>query len=236
MSATNRGERGGGGLDFFETPTWVTDLIVPHVLPPAGVILDPCAGRGAMIGRLPLSDRYAFEVDGAHKEALSLSLAGYPVCIRDALSEESWSHPDGERPSLIIMNPPFVHSFAFVKRALAEVAPGGTVAALLRAAFLESDERYPFNRDVTAKTADLFVLPNRPSFTSDRGTDSAIYAWFVWSPGRGGRYYVLPSTPKEIRCPRRPRAPRAKAPPSDERTENEISARIEEREQGEVES
>jgi hypothetical protein len=209
MSSTKRGERGGGDTDFFETPEWVTHLIVPHIVPPAGKILDPCGGRGAILRCLfppgPRHDLYSFEIDPAHRDALSESIGGRPIVIRDALSPDPWNHPDGDPPSLIVMNPPFKSAAAFVARALDEVAPCGTVVALLRAAFLESEERHAFN--VRAK-ADLYFLPNRPSFTTDRGTDSSMYAWFVWSRERGGRWFLLPTTPKDIRCPRKPRAPK----------------------------
>ena len=41
-----------------------------------------------------------------------------------------------------------------------------------------------------AHPADLYVLSRRPSFIGT-GSDTAAYAWWVWGPGRGGRYQVL---------------------------------------------
>ena len=46
-----------------------------------------------------------------------------------------------------------------------------------------------------AKPPDVFVLPDRPSFTGE-GSDSADYAWFVWpSTIRAARFQVLKATP-----------------------------------------
>jgi hypothetical protein len=35
----------------------------------------------------------------------------------------------------------------------------------------------------------------RPSFTPDGKTDSAAYAWLVWGPGRGGRWFAPMEAP-----------------------------------------
>lgn len=222
MSSTNPKTRGGGGVDFFETPAWVTKLILPEVLPPSGWVLDPCAGRGAILraaldfvahdddgASRPFPLVYALEIEEQFRDAISDAIDGAPVCIQDALNPAfKWTVPkrdgdDTERASLIIQNPPFKRAQEFVERALAEVAPGGTVAALLRAGFLETPGRLHLH---TTRPADLYILPNRPGFTSDGGKDSALYAWFVWGPGRGGRWFMLPETPKDVRCPRKPRA------------------------------
>jgi hypothetical protein len=111
------------------------------------------------------------------------------------------------------MNPPFSHALPFVEHAVAQMRPGGRVAALLRLAFLESAERLAFHR---ANPADVHVLARRPSFLTKEqkkrmheealarweaegrhgprplppSTDSCAYAWFVWGLG-GGKWSVL---------------------------------------------
>jgi hypothetical protein len=86
------------------------------------------------------------------------------------------------------MNPPYSQAKAFVQRAISEAAPNrGTVAALLRLAFMEGQARAEFHK---WNPSDVFVLKKRPSFAGGR-TDSCAYAWFVWGPGRGGRWQVL---------------------------------------------
>ena len=60
---------------------------------------------------------------------------------------------------------------------------------------------------MTKHPPDLYVLPNRPSFTKNGNTDSIEYAWFVWGHDRyvsGGQarpsvWKLLDLTPKEER-------------------------------------
>lgn len=184
MSATHK-TKAERGRDFFETPSWVVDAIVPH-LPCALDVLDPCAGKGAILKALGAAEGRKFanlrgiEIDPAH-----LGPEQPFVDEGDALSL------DWETPRLVVMNPPFGLAQEFLEKALAEIAPGGTVAALLRLAFLESTKRAGFHR---AAPADVFVLARRPSFIGGK-TDSSAYGWFVYGPGRGGRWFVLGGEP-----------------------------------------
>ncbi len=171
--------------DFYRTPAWATRAILPH-LPAAGSVLDPCAGDGTIIQALldggfgGLVD--AMEIDGERAAAIP----GADVLVCDALTEgeDFWAIPH----ALVVMNPPFRLALRFVERALdAQDGHRGTTAALLRLGMLASQARASFWR---AAPADVYVLPRRPSFTGG-GTDSADYAWFVWGPGRGGRWQVL---------------------------------------------
>lgn len=188
MSAT-RMPRAARGFDFYETPAAAVEAILPH-LPCAADVLDPCAGRGAILaalGGLPAGSQQTplgrawlrgFEIDRAHIDGEQRPYVGQ----RDALARDGWG-----RPGLVIMNPPFNRAIEFVERALVEVERGGTVAALLRLGFLESGRRIAFH---AAHPSDVYVLARRPSFTGGR-TDNAAYAWFLWGPGRGGRWFVL---------------------------------------------
>jgi len=175
VSSTKK-KRADRGHDFYETPAWCVRALVPH-LPAASRALDPAAGTGAILGALldTVPAVSGFEIDQAHQSADD-------IVYRDALSPEPWGVPP-----LVVMNPPFALAEEFVRRALAEVTPGGSVFALLRLAFLEGQKRVAFH---AAHPADVLVLPRRPSFTG-RGTDSSAYAWFVWGPGRGGRWQIL---------------------------------------------
>jgi hypothetical protein len=185
--SSTRMARKDRGLDFYETPEWVTEAILPHV-PACTRIVDPCAGRGAILDAMGWPEgAWGVEIDADR-------VAGTGPFVRvyqgDALGADPWTH-DKRRAELVIMNPPFLHALAFVERALAEVLPGGSVFALLRLAFLEGAARVPFHRRAPA---DVYVLPRRPSFTG-KGTDSSAYAWFAWGPGRGGRWSVLDVPP-----------------------------------------
>jgi hypothetical protein len=240
MSSTRK-KKEDRGLDFFATPAWVVKAILPYchrfpltsfgdaALSPT-LALDPCAGRGAILAALQDATHVAIETFGfelSPELTLDASLAADNVTQRDALSPEPWLSPDGQSPSLIIQNPPFLHALEFVERALKEVSPYGEVAVLLRLAFLASEERREFHK---RHPSDVFVLPKRPSFcvvvrcticsweatlspeakipkkcadcecpVKVTRTDSADYAWFLWGPGRGGRWRVLdvPSSRKE---------------------------------------
>jgi hypothetical protein len=178
MSSTNRG-RARNTLDQYETPWEAVAPLLPF-LPRARVILDPCCGTGAMVvraaqalGALPLG----IEVDGTRPFVDGMTT----VQVADALTV-SWPASD-----LILTNPPYAFAMEFVLRGVREAKRGTTVAMLLRLAFLASQARHAFH---AAQPADVFVLSKRPSFTGG-GSDSADYAWFVWGPGRGGRWNVL---------------------------------------------
>lgn len=187
MSAT-RTPLAERGTDYYATPAWVVEALVPH-LPPTGEVLDPCAGTGAILTALDRPQAWGLEL----VPELARQAPSHDIIVRDALAPEPWRNPlvGGRRPPLIVMNPPFARAEEFVRRALDEVAPGGTVAALLRLGFLEGMRRIALHRE---RPADVLVLPRRPSFTG-RGTDASAYGWLVWGPGRGGRWSILDVAP-----------------------------------------
>jgi hypothetical protein len=184
MSSTTR-KRASRGLDFYRTPAWCVAAIAPHL--PHVPALDPCCGDGAILDALYSCGWGSDLLDGweVDKErANAASAKGYSVKRADALplDHEWWS------PQLVVMNPPFSRAEAFVRKALAETSGGrGTVAALLRLAFLEGKARAELHRE---HPSDVYVLSRRPSFVGGK-TDSCAYAWFIWGPGRGGRWSVL---------------------------------------------
>lgn len=180
MSSTNR-----GGLrhanDLYVTPKWAVDAILPHMGAPTRV-LDPACGDGELLraaadfwhGRVQM---YGIDIEDR----------GWPLTdVRDALKPEPWPVVD-----MILANPPYSLAFEFVCRALQEARrrnrQNGTCAVLLRLAWLAGQKRAEFHRQ---HPSDVYVLSKRPSFTG-AGTDSADYAWFVWGPDRGGRWFVL---------------------------------------------
>jgi len=188
MSSTNRGSKRVEN-DFYETPSWCVEAILPH-LPLGGVVLDPCAGKGAILraaGKAfhqfngyeinPLFEAIGFE----DEDTL------YWVCL-DSLGEHIW-----QRADVVLMNPPFSKKVEFVERSIKEQSPRhGTTCALLPISFLGSQKRREF---VIANPCDVYVMSDRPSFglnkAGKKGTDSCYYAWFVWGPGRGGRWSIL---------------------------------------------
>lgn len=185
--SSRRGKVADRGLDFFSTPPDVVHAILPHL--PRLRPFDPCAGDGALLtAAWGGGFGEGYEID--EERARAARVAGHFVDVRDALSPEPWRSDDGEPPELVLQNPPFLLAEEFVRRAIAEVAPvNGTVAVLLRLAFLESVKRASFH---VLHPSDVFVLSKRPSFMASGKTDSSAYGWFVFGPGRGGRWRVLP--------------------------------------------
>jgi hypothetical protein len=176
-------------MDHYVTPAWCVDAIAPHL--PTGPAFDPSAGEGAILDALHAHsglDRGAFGGLELHPDrARKAYVRGYSVVQRDALDGARWQFTTSFAP-LVVMNPPFSLAQEFVVEALRQTAlRRGTVAALLRLAFLEGRKRAAFH---AANPSDVYVLSRRPSFTG-KGTDATAYAWFVWGPGRGGRWATL---------------------------------------------
>jgi len=179
LSATNRGERGGEGQDFFATPRPAVDAMVPHLLKAldrrslAGVtILDPSGGRGNLIKAAlahGADPELCWAVEINEKRATvcaELLPPGHVIC-------GDWLRPTvGDRMKLseigfdlILTNPPFDGGEAHLRRDFLVVRPGGLVCALNRTAFyLESEERAPFRAE---HPCDLFPMSWRLSFTRE---------------------------------------------------------------------
>lgn len=172
-------------LDFHPTPTWVVDAIIPH-LPRAGWVLDAGCGTGRILGRLL---HHRFEATGIEQnDRLAMGAQvefGHGYVIHGDFLYFRSAMP----PSVVVMNPPYSKSLEFVTHAIDLVRPqNGTVAALLRLGWLSSRKRKEFHR---ANPSDVYVLERRPSFRTTGKTDATEYAWFMWGPGRGGRWFVL---------------------------------------------
>lgn len=199
MSSTNRGAVRVKN-DFYATPGHVTRAILP-LLPTHGKVIEPGCGSGAIVQEVlrhgvRAQDMIGIELDpelaktSACGTVMPVIVGDYLTMSRDDISS-AWLDV-----GLIIGNPPFSLAQEFVERSL-ELAKStnGTVAMLLRLAFLESKKRAAFHK---ANPCDVFVLSERPSFTGDGKSDSCAYAWLVWGPGRGNRWRIL-DTPDVLR-------------------------------------
>lgn len=194
MSATGRGAERRAD-DFYATPAWCVRRLLERLALPAGNWLEPCAGDGAIIRAVGRQDVTWTAVELRHEAR------GRLVEVVD--STEVFVGFDfvggdfgGTEFAAVITNPPFSLALPFIEHAL-ELAPW--VVMLLRLNFLASAGRAEFFRE---QAPDVYVLPNRPSFTDDGRTDATEYAWFVWPPERGrraGRLEVLAETPASER-------------------------------------
>jgi hypothetical protein len=86
---------------------------------------------------------------------------------------------------LVIGNPPYKFSEAFVRSSLMMLNPDGYMVLLLPLQFLAGQARgkglwrkYP--------PVKVVVCSNRPSFTGDGKTDATEYAFFIWRKGWRG--------------------------------------------------
>ncbi len=219
MSATGRSsgyER--DPEDWFETPAWAVEAIVPH-LPAAGRVLDPGCGTGAILRVLsktpPFKAENLFGIEINTRRATEARRQFYVDTADFLKSTDAWD--------LIIGNPPYKLSLEFAEKAIALTKPRrGTVALLLRLNWLSSLDRVTFHGQ---NPSDVHVLPRRPSFCvsvkckkacgwfatmspeADRPkacpkcfaavsittTDACEYGWFVFGPGRGNRWLILGS-------------------------------------------
>ena len=82
----------------------------------------------------------------------------------------------GNRPDIIITNPPFKLAMEFLEKSLKEA---DVCIYLLRLGFLESKKRREFHQK--NPPTNLIVLSERPSFVAG-GTDKTAYAWYVYDP------------------------------------------------------
>lgn len=205
MSATNRG-RERSAHDDYPTPLWcVRRLIDALDLPEhwqqthARAVLEPCAGRGAIVRQLVElgvhpANVTAVELQGELLEDLRRHRRGGEM---DLFVGDFLGHRSGKRFDLIVTNPPYKLAESIILHALEMLAPGGRAAFLLRLNFIAGGGRVEL---MQALRPDVYVLPNRPGFTADFGrTDACEYAWFVFGDDVVGRLSVLDPTPVDVR-------------------------------------
>ncbi|AEY01494.1 hypothetical protein GU3_08690 [Oceanimonas sp. GK1] len=87
---------------------------------------------------------------------------------------------------IIITNPPFSLTEAFIEKSLSELSDNGTMAYLQRVNFLGSKKRVPFWQKVGFPDKSPIIVP-RPRFVGGN-SDSCEYAWFIWD--RGNRFNI----------------------------------------------
>lgn len=184
MSSTGRGfERRKD--DYYATPSWCVDWLLPMIDLPGGRWLEPGAGDGAIIRAVSAHRRdiawTAVELDSARAANMLVDTAT-TVLSRDFLET---TLPEF---SVAIGNPPFHLAQEFVEHAMRQARE---VVFLLRLNFLGSQKRRAFFSRVGMP--DVFVLSKRPAFIVGAGTDSCEYAWFRWpqSPRKRGSMTVL---------------------------------------------
>ena len=204
--------------DYYPTPGWTVDRLMEELYPapdglPGQTVLpyrarwvEPCAGDGALIRAVNgwtsqcLHQRFdigwwANDIDPNRMADLA-GLALWPGNRRPRCGDALEWKP-AQRFDVAFMNPPFVLAMEFVRWGMLHA---NTTIALLRLGFLASSKRCAFMR---ANAPDVYVLPNRPSFTGGGKTDATDYGWCVWRSSKmsrsEGMIRVLADTPRTDR-------------------------------------
>ena len=185
-------------LDFFPTPPWATRALLRHVLPAVldGFHIcsawDPCCGEGHMAEIL--------REDIALVTASDVFDYGKGYAVADFLAADTAIVP---RCDLVAMNPPFNAAVAFVEKAMTQAT---VVAALLRTAWIEGEDRYErLFRDRPPTVFAPFV--ERVAMLRGRwepGASSATsYAWFVWVEGATPQapFWIPPGRKRALTLP-----------------------------------
>lgn len=196
MSATGRSDVRVAN-DFYETPAWCVRRYLESRSWPVEPQrwLEPSAGGGAVIRAVNAfyAERQWKPVLWTAVEKFPLADLPVPLLTADFLSPEvTTANPF----DLCIGNPPYSLAQEFIEKGLTVAR---SVAFLLRLNFLESEDRYELFKKYECNVK---VLPNRPSFRPDGGTDATAYAWFEFGDcvhEDGGRIEVLGLTSKEER-------------------------------------
>jgi hypothetical protein len=154
-------------LDFYETPTWQTRVLMKHVHI-AGRCYEPCVGNAAIID--------AMQGDGVSRYWITNDIdPHWPAdSHHDATSEAAWH---AASPDWVVSNFPFNVATGIVKRAHAAAHVG--VAVLLRLSWLEpTADRRDFLSEFPPDL--LIVLPRTRYNPNSKSVDSVTTAWVVW--------------------------------------------------------
>jgi hypothetical protein len=195
MSSTNRGGQ-RSEADNYPTPAWCVHRLLEACQLPGGCWFEPACGEGAIIKAVDsVRDDVEWGFMDVRREPVE-RLVNEVDCEGGLVGDfTTYQFPGGWPWKVIITNPPYSLAMNFLTKA---IPLAGRVAMLLRLNFLAGGGRADFMR---AQEPDVYVLPNRPSFTG-HGTDSCEYAWFVFGASRpkpSGIVRVLATTPKEQR-------------------------------------
>jgi hypothetical protein len=158
--------------DFYPTPSWVTETILPYI--PNGIkrIWEPSAGKGAMLDVFSAAN---FGVLGTDlNECAEKHIAAKDFLAVDELPE--WVEA-------IITNPPYDKAAKFIEKAL-NISEGRNVfiAFLLREDFDCAKGR----RHLFGECADFYakvVLTKRIKFFDGPSSPSENHSWYVWRTG-----------------------------------------------------
>lgn len=146
--------------DLYETPAWVTEALLPHLLPNRK-IWEPAAGSGKMVAALEA---------GGHTV--------YPSDISDGRDFLTMPMPIF---NAIVTNPPYELARKFIERSLKLTElNAGVVAMLLRTDFDHAKTRQHLFGDCYCFAKKLVLTKRIKWFEDSTGQPSFNHAWFIW--------------------------------------------------------
>lgn len=157
--------------DFYETPDWVVEAVIPHIPAGAGKIWEPACGGGNIVR--VLADQ------------------GYDVYATDASNgEDFFTLKDTQGSDGILTNPPYTDVAVFVQHAIDLMMPrNGFVLLLLSNDFDSAHTRRNLFADCPIFRRKI-VLTKRIVWIKrtdgKKAAPSANHAWYLWSWRHGG--------------------------------------------------
>lgn len=160
--------------DFYGTPSWVTELVLPYIRASA-VVWEPACGTGAMTRVLETQfPTISTDVEpGPDHAAIDFFACSAPPRL------------NGQLPSAIVTNPPYDKAQEFTEHALALMQPvDGMVAMLMRIDWDSASTRRHLFADCPAWSKKLVltkrILWFKPPPGSTGKSPSENHAWMLW--------------------------------------------------------
>jgi hypothetical protein len=148
-------------LDQYETPSWVTLALVPHLPGINGVIWEPACGGGKMVA--------------------ALRQAGFDVLGSDIADGVDFLHHLLPRSGInpIITNPPYALAREFIERAL-HCGDVRVVAMLLRTDFDHAATRAHLFAGSPMFAKKVVLTKRIRWFEDSSGSPSFNHCWMIW--------------------------------------------------------
>jgi hypothetical protein len=163
-------------FDLYETPGWVTESLLPFIPKRIRRVLEPAAGKGAIVKVLQANFYGVLATD------LNEFIDG-KICAADFLDE---SYPISSWPEAIITNPPYNKASEFARKSVRIMMKRKGFVALLLAE----------NFDCAKGREDIFggcpyystkiVLTRRIKWFDGGSSPSSNHAWFLWDEKADG--------------------------------------------------
>lgn len=151
--------------DVYETPSWVTRALLPHIPLRVESIWEPAAGSGKMV-RVLKNDGFEVTASDITRGQDFLKVDGYPG---EALIDA------------IITNPPYTHAEEFINRALFfTVSHSGIVAMLLRTDYDHAKTRQYLFGDANCFAKKIVLTKRIRWIEGSTGSPSFNHAWYIW--------------------------------------------------------